>query len=83
MVDVDTEARERIAEITGRLATHERHCDERHANLRQFMAQIERQTEAINLRLISIWRWVISVLCLLVVSLLGALTNTLTRAFIS
>lgn len=80
MTDVDPEARERIAEITGRLATHERHCDERHANLRQFMAHIERQTDAINLRLISIWRWVISVLCLLVVSLLGALTNMLTRA---
>lgn len=80
MVEVDTEARERIAEITGRLATHERHCDERHANLRQFMAHIECQTEDINLRLISIWRWVISVLCLLVVSLLGALTNMVAHA---
>jgi hypothetical protein len=80
MAEVDTEARERIAEITGRLAAHERHCDERHINLREFMAHIERQTEQINLRLISIWRWVISVLCLLVVSLLGALTNMLTRA---
>ncbi len=80
MGEVDTEARERIAETAGRLSAHERHCDERHANLRDFMAHIERQTERINVRLISIWRWVISVLCLLVVSLLGALTNMLTRA---
>jgi len=83
MGDVDTEARERIAEIAGRLAAHERHCDERHANLREFMAHIERQTERINVRLTSIWRWIISVLCLLVISLLGLLTNMLTRTLFS
>ncbi|MCA8929512.1 MAG: hypothetical protein KDC18_15720 [Alphaproteobacteria bacterium] len=80
MGDVDTEARERIAEVAGRLAAHERHCDERHANLRDFMAHIQRQTERINMRLLSIWRWIISVLCLLVVSLLGLMTDLLSRS---
>jgi|GEM_PF-3874766 len=80
MTGIDTEARERIAEISGRLAAHERHCDERHANLREFMAHIERQTDRINMRLTSIWRWIISVLCLLVVSLLGLLSNMVVRA---
>ena len=38
---VDSEARERIAELAGRLSAHERHCEERHNNLRDFMAQID------------------------------------------
>ena len=81
MLDVDTEARERIAELTARLSSHERHCEERNANLRAFMDLIERQTERINLRLASIWRWIVSVLCLLIVSMLGLMTSLLSRSF--
>ena len=75
MTDTDTDARERIAEIAGRLLAHERYCEERNSNLRAFMAQIERQTEAINHRLTGIWRWIIGVLGLLIVSMLGLLSN--------
>tara|TARA_R110002096_G_scaffold403018_2_gene600514 strand:- start:230 stop:481 length:252 start_codon:yes stop_codon:yes gene_type:complete len=81
MLDVDTEVRERIAELTARLSSHERHCEERNANLRAFMDQIERQTERINLRLASIWRWIVSVLGLLIVSMLGLMTSLLSRSF--
>ena len=75
MLDVDTEVRERIAELTARLSSHERHCEERNANLRAFMDQIERQ------RLASIWRWIVSVLGLLIVSMLGLMTSLLSRSF--
>jgi hypothetical protein len=77
---IDAEARERIAELTGRLASHERHCDERHANLREFMAQIERDTERIHERLGGIWRWLMSVMLLLIVSLLGMASKVLIQA---
>lgn len=77
---VDSEARERIAELSGRLATHERHCEERHHNLRGFMAQMERDTERIHTRLSAIWRWIMSVLVLLIVTILGLVSNILTRA---
>lgn len=80
MADIDTDARERIAEITARLDSHERHCEERSANLRAFMDQIEPQTERINTRLASIWRWIVSVLGLLIVSMLGLMTSLLTRS---
>lgn len=76
---VDAEARERVAEQAGRLAAHERHCEERHNNLRDFMAQIERETERIHTRLSAIWRWIMSVLVLLIVTVLGLISNVLTR----
>lgn len=76
---VDSEARERIAELTGRLSSHERHCEERHNNLRDFMAQIERDTERIHTRLSAIWRWIMSVLVLLIVTILGLFSNVLSR----
>ena len=79
---MDTDARERIAELAGRLAVHERHCEERNANLRAFMDQIERQTERINQRLVAIWRWIIGVLGVLIVSTLGLLTNILSQSII-
>lgn len=83
MGDIDTDARERIAEIAGRLAVHERHCEERNANLRAFMDQIERQTERINQRLTAIWRWIVGVLGVLIVTTLGLLTNVLSRTIIT
>jgi hypothetical protein len=76
---IDTGARERIAELTGRLAAHERHCDERHNNLRDFMAHIERDTDAIYNRLSAIWRWIVGVLGLLIVTLLGLVSNIIVR----
>lgn len=76
---VDSEARERIAELAGRLSAHERHCEERHNNLRDFMAQIERDTERIHARLSAIWRWIMSVLVLLIVTILGLMRNIITR----
>lgn len=76
---IDPEARERIAELTGRLSSHERHCEERHHNLRGFMAQMERDTERIHTRLSAIWRWIMSVLVLLIVTILGLVSNILTR----
>ncbi len=76
---VDAEARERIAELTGRLYSHERQCDERHKNMREFMAKIERDTEGIHNRLGAIWRWIMSVLVLLIVTILGLLSNIVTR----
>ena len=75
---IDTEARERNAELAGRLASHERHCEERHSNLRDFMAQMERDTERIHLRLSAIWRWTMSVLILLIVTVLGLISNVVT-----
>ena len=80
MSDVDTDARERIVEVSARLAAHERHCEERNVNLRAFMDQIERQTERINSRLSSIWRWIVGLLGLLIVSMLGLMTNLLVRS---
>jgi hypothetical protein len=79
---IDSDARERIAELAGRLSAHERHCDERHANLREFMAQIERETERIHSRLSAIWRWIMSVLVLLIVTVLGLIGNVVTRILI-
>lgn len=79
---VDAEARERIAELTGRLYSHERHCEERHNNLREFMAKIERDTERIHSRLSAIWRWIMSVLVLLIMTILGLLSNIITRIII-
>ena len=76
---IDSEARERIAELSGRLSSHERHCEERHNNLRDFMAQIERETERIHTRLSAIWRWIMSVLVLLIVTMLGLASNILAR----
>ena len=76
---VDPEARERIAELAGRLSAHERHCEERHNNLRDFMAQIERDTERIHTRLSAIWRWIMSVLVLLIVTILGLFSNIITK----
>lgn len=77
---VDSEARERNAELAGRLSAHVRHCDERHNNMRDFMAQIERDTERIHSRLSAIWRWIMSVLVLLIVSILGLFSNIATKA---
>ena len=74
---VDTEARERIAELFGRVAAHERHCDERHHNLREFMARMERNTDQIHIRLGAIWRWILGVLGLLIVTLLGLIGNVI------
>lgn len=79
---IDSQARERIAELDGRLSAHERHCEERHNNLRDFMAQIERDTERIHARLSAIWRWIMSVLVLLIVTILGLLSNIIMRAMI-
>lgn len=79
---VDSEARERIAELAGRLSSHERHCEERHNNLRDFMAQIERETERIHTRLSAIWRWIMSVLVLLIITLLGFASNIFSRLII-
>lgn len=76
---VDSEARERIAELSGRVSSHERHCEERHNNLRDFMAQIERETERIHTRLSAIWRWIMSVLVLLIVTILGLFSNVLSQ----
>jgi hypothetical protein len=79
---IDPEARERIAELAGRVATHERHCEERHGNLRDFMAQIVRDTDRIQNRLSSIWRWIMSVLVLLIVTILGLLSNIIIRTML-
>ena len=82
MTMIDPEARERIAELAGRLGSHERHCEERHHNLRGFMAQMERDTERIHTRLSAIWRWIMSVLVLLIVTILGLVSNILMRTII-
>ena len=79
---VDSEARTKIAELTGRLSSHERHCEERHNNLRDFMAQIERDTERIHTRLSAIWRWIMSVLILLIVTILGLISNVISRVIV-
>ena len=76
----DNEARERIATIKGRLDVHERHCDERHADLREFMARVDRQTERINNRLTAIWRWIVSTLGLVMVSVIGLIGNAFVQA---
>ena len=78
---IDAEARERIAELFGRVSAHERHCDERHNNFREFMAHIERETELIHSRLCSIWRWIMSVLVMLIFAGLGMASNVLIELF--